>query len=592
MPRPSRRLVRHPTDFGWGTLWRAAIVAVVAGSAAPIAQAQAPDTTTAIAAARGAQRRFELARRAALPVVDRSGGGRCDVSVGGFCYWYDSTARPPDQREPRRVTTARRTLLGVLDSLAARVPHAGEIAGQRVRYRLDAGDTTDAIRIAESECAAARWWCGMLAGFARHAAADHRGAEVAFDGALAAMDPATRCRWEDLSPLLPSEARSRHRRKSCAEREAAARRIWWLATPLLTADANDFRTEFLARRTAAALEAHVGPLNDTRSRRDADEIRLRYGRPEWWTRERPDLVTGTSTPHIVSHERVPAFAFIPDARILDDTTAPPVAGDWRALDASPPSRYGPMYARSWREIPAQLARFVRGDSLLLAAAFDVSGDRVMTAPATRLAVSARPGAPTFRSRRISTGRGMLTVAVPRRSLLHGFGLASLEIVDTAALAVARHRAGIVALPDTPLAVSDLLLFAPERSAERAPGVPTLEHLAAKALTDLRVHTPELGVYWETYGASIRGPVTMTLTVERTGRSWLERAAVRAGMVSRDRPLAIRWQDTPPTAGAPAMRSVIVNLAHLTNGEYRIGLEVRGDGLSAMSERTVALDRRP
>jgi hypothetical protein len=257
----------------------------------------------------------------------------------------------------------------------------------------------------------------------------------------------------------------------------------------------------------------------------------------------------------------------------------------------PPSRYAPVYARSWREIPAQLARFVRGDSLLLVASFDVTGDRTMPAPTASLAVSPGPGQPALRSQRVATGRGMLRVAVPSRDL-YGVALASLEIVDTAARAVARHRAGIVALPDTPLAVSDLLLFTPAPSAERAREMPTLDDAAARALTDLRVRTPELGLYWETYGVNVRGPVTMTLTVERTGRSWLARAAVRAGVVTRDRPVQIRWQDTPPAPGAPSTRSVIVNLAHLTNGEYRIRLEVRGDRMSATSERTVMLDRRP
>ena len=530
-------------------------------------------------------------RRAALPVVDGRGEQRCDVTDGAFCYWYDSTTRPPDKSEPRRVIAARGTLLAVLDSLGARAPDAGEIVGQRVRYRLDAGDTTEAIRIAESECAAARWWCGMLAGFARHAASDFHGAEAAFDDALAAMDPGARCRWEDLSPLLPSEARSRHRARSCAEREAAARRIWWLATPLLSADANDFRTEFLARRTAAALESHVASLGSGPSRRGGGEISLRYGRPEWWTRERPSPAMGTTTPHIVSHERVPSFAFIPDARILDDTTTLPVAGDWHTAGAMPSSRYAPVYARSWREIPAQVARLLRGDSMLVVASFDVTGDPAMTAPVASLAVSGGPREGTARSRRVMTGRGVLTVAVPRRDL-RGVGVASIEIVDTAARAVARHRAGVAALPDLPLTVSDLLLFTPAPSADRGRAMPYLDDVAARAITDLRVHTPELGVYWEAYGASIRGPVTMSLTVERTGRSWLERAGVRAGVVSRDRPLEIRWQDTPPAPGVPATRSVIVNLARLTNGEYRIRLEVRGDGLSATSERTVSLDRRP
>src|SRR5439155_18255515 len=114
--------------------------------------------------ARGAQVRFESVRRMLLP-RDRSydGGSRvCDARIGRFCYWYDSSESTVVP-EPARIVDARAKLLVVLDSAATAQPSEPWIAGQRVRYLIEAGRLEDAAAAARA-CRAQRWWCSSLEG--------------------------------------------------------------------------------------------------------------------------------------------------------------------------------------------------------------------------------------------------------------------------------------------------------------------------------------------------------------------------------------------------------------------------------------------
>lgn len=86
--------------------------------------------------------RFERQRRFLLPVT-RGDPGRCDVRVGSYCYWYDEN-EDPGPPEPARIARARQRLLILLDSLAARHPGDGWLAGQRLLYGL--GDGVAAVR--------------------------------------------------------------------------------------------------------------------------------------------------------------------------------------------------------------------------------------------------------------------------------------------------------------------------------------------------------------------------------------------------------------------------------------------------------------
>src|SRR5262245_40288185 len=99
---------------------------------------QRPDTFLIRREAREVQAEFERKRRQLLPIT-YSGGGRCEVAVGRFCYWYDPDELPlPD--EPIEVMRARGGMLHRLESLYERAPGDAWIQAQLVRYTVEQGD--------------------------------------------------------------------------------------------------------------------------------------------------------------------------------------------------------------------------------------------------------------------------------------------------------------------------------------------------------------------------------------------------------------------------------------------------------------------
>ncbi|HEX9167004.1 MAG TPA: hypothetical protein VF862_13915, partial [Gemmatimonadales bacterium] len=157
-----------------------------------------PDSARLSREARSAQAAFERARRHLLPVTT-AGLGRCDVRLGRFCYWYDE-GDPPPPLEPLQIAALRERFLVRLDSLAARSPGDAWIAGQRVRYLVEAGRHAEAVEVARA-CGDS-WRCSAMAGFALHAGRQFPEADSAFGVALAGMSAEQRCQWTDLTPLL------------------------------------------------------------------------------------------------------------------------------------------------------------------------------------------------------------------------------------------------------------------------------------------------------------------------------------------------------------------------------------------------------
>src|SRR5437773_1184352 len=129
---------------------------------------QQPDSLTTLRAARRAQATFEAIRRQHLPYGSGHAGGTCDLRIGRFCYWYDDDRQPPEHAaaEPQLIRDARATLLAALDDAGARLPGDEWIAGQRVRYLVEAGRDRAAVGAAR-ECRADGWWCAALLSLAR-----------------------------------------------------------------------------------------------------------------------------------------------------------------------------------------------------------------------------------------------------------------------------------------------------------------------------------------------------------------------------------------------------------------------------------------
>src|SRR5436190_5791570 len=322
--------------------------------------AQLPDTAAVLRAARTAQERFESSRRARLPIEWGGGsGGRCDARIGRYCYWYDSSETKPVP-ESRSIVDARERLIAELDSGARRSPKDGWIAGQRVRYLLEARRADSAFSAAR-QCDAEHSWCSALAGLALQVGERFTAADSAFAAALEAMPEPQRCDWLDVRELLTARLAKQLDRADCAERARIGDRLAILGQPLWMTPGHDWRTEIFARRTMAAILSHsINPHGTWGD--DQRAMLMRYGWPEWFTRS--EAAGLYATPNVSGHDREPSYDVFP---AVASARAPKLTGDvWRLRAPLAQSRYAPRPLERRGALRHQLARFPRGDSMLLA----------------------------------------------------------------------------------------------------------------------------------------------------------------------------------------------------------------------------------
>jgi hypothetical protein len=541
--------------------------------------AQAADSARDLKAAHSAQTAFEFARRISLP--QRYGSsGPCTVRLGRYCWWLDES-EPELPPEPESITRKRGELLATLDSLGAQHPGDEWLAGMRVYYRIDGKNSASADSVAR-DCGATRWWCLTLVGYADHVLGESAAAESAFVAALDSMPPDEACRWRDMTVLLSGDTRSRYEKESCPERRAFEDRYWLLSRPRLGAGGNEWRTEFYVRKLQARLAQHSANPQPGSWGRDAEELLLRFGWPVAWSREQSGA-TMISEPNIVGHDPVPSFNFAPVEEMFDSlASAQDDAWDLRAKDAE--ARFAPRGVRRVSHVGMQLARFRRGDSILVVSAFSVDDDSLYEPTSTVLAVTLPDGSTRVAEASGSAGTAALMLESPPV-------LAGVEVEDSSTATLARSRA-LFRPPgrDSGLAVSDLLLF---RVAHGAPESLTAA-LDLAVPGDTMSREKPIGIYWESYGVAEQGEaLDVSVTVERIDHSWLRGVRQRLRMEDPDSPLKLRWSDARPAApGEPLSRAITLDLGNLDAGKYRISLALtRADGTEARSAREIELTDR-
>ncbi len=585
---------RARLSFGFAILAILAVAAVASAAAqgpaerqTPLATTQpTPDSAAVLSSARKAQNTFERVRRTHLPRSWTGGATRCDETIGRFCYWDDDDTSEytlPDTvpLEAARISAARMQLLTRLDSASTRLPGDDWIAGQHVRYLIEAGASADAERRARA-CAATPWWCSALLGLARHAAWQYAAADSVFDAALAMMPDTLRCEWTDLSYLLADSVKDGYKRASCVEREAVHDWFWWLADPLHLREGNDRRTEHFARVTMHHIQRGATSGYGVAWRDDLGQLLQRYGWPSYFARAFPQAGR-TEPPGVVAHHRSPSYHFVPDGD--------PMVASLRTNEAqftlrprAPRERYAPPYA-TFATLRQLTTLFRRGDSVLVVTAFDARHDTLMPAgPVTAaLSIGASPGAPPIQAIHHDTARhGTLTAIAPDVPLL-----ASIEIVG--GNRVHRDRLG-VALANSmtrSVRISEIGFFAPT---DELPS--TLEAFLTLALPSANVQRDgKLGLFWELYGLR-RSSDEMMVRVQiiREGRSWLRRAGERIGLVGRDRTTGFGWREDE-RGGSVAPRSIVVDLKGLDPGEYRIEISLtQGNDVPLVAARRLEIVR--
>lgn len=517
------------------------------------------------------QMAFERSRRAYLPYGAGS-GGRCDVRLGRFCWWYDSSM-PHFPPEAENIGHRRTELLAALDQLGSR--HTGDdwLAGMRVHYRIDGRNLAGADSVVRG-CRASGWWCSALVGYVAHSRAEEQRADSAFSVALDSMPPDSACAWRNIAPLLKDDDRDRYEHLSCDGRRDLERRYWLFSRPLLTSAANDWRNEFYVRRVLARLSEHAASPQALSWGDDAAELLLRYGWPIAWSQIKTN--DPMASPSIIGHDPSPSFAFAPSAPLADSTTS--MDDDaWDLLDLHAEARYAPRQVRRTARVAAQVARFRRGDSTLVVAAFAASDDSLRT-PAAAFAAATSDGTP------VAKAADAAQVGFARITMLGEPILAGVEISDSTTGTLARMRYAYAARSDSGRrALSDLLFYRPaaEQAAE-------LDSALARAIPgDTVARERPLGLFWETYAAaSDTGAVDVQVTVERIDHGFFRSAKQRMGLTPEDTPIRMKWTDVRPPANGTTSRAVSLDLGNLDAGRYRVTVSVSGTGVASARELTL------
>lgn len=541
------------------------------------------DSTRILHAAKTAQIRFESRRRFLAPRIDIASRGSCRM-IGRFCRHGSGLPFPEIPDEPSGTTRARIELLRSLASASATLPGDNWLAGQRVRYLIEAGNDSAAAEAA-ANCRAERWWCDALTGLAAHASNRFVAAERAYARSLAEMPGAKRCEWNDLTSLLEGDALKKYRQLDCDSREISNRRIWWLADPLYSTPGNERRTEHFARHTWAEIDRGGANGFGMSWAPDMAEMIVRFGWAEKWTQEIPSGITDGSSSY-VAYEREPVFHFLP-AATFDSPLAALGDSSWDLNDENPPEGYSPRYADRFLSIRPQLARFRRGDSTLLVVAFDVRRDT-----AWKDVAAVHPAlviAPTDTSRFLlalfdSTPKNSaLWITAPARE-----SLASLELLSLDGKVAGRWRSSIqpLASDSTRRAISDLLLFdATDSLASDLEGA-----ISSAYGGDQIPRTGKTGVYWEAYGTAASdtsGAVSLTLTPLAPGV--FTRVLRSLGVGKKLAPVDVRWRDAGPGA-MMRPRSVLVDLSQVMPGRYLLRVTLGEGAAAASASRLVIIER--
>ena len=493
----------------------------------------------------------------------------CLAERGDTCFGGDHWDRRCMRVVPCRTSAAMFQFISELQRLGASWPGDPLAVAHSVYGLVRLEQMAPAIAIAE-QCGAVDWWCDLILGMAHHRSGDSALADSRYRAALARGDPELICLLTDITNLLEGRDAATYRRWPCpsAGRSAFEERFWWMSDPFLTRPGNDRWTEHVTRRFELVLDERLGARRGD-DRRSIDAV-TRRGHPDSWMR-------GMRQIDFWKSEAAARYRFTPASLVGDGVQALRYelqAGRWD--EGYTPLEYGPVF-----EVRGQVARFLEGDSLFLAAAADLD-DAPFDPRDIRFA--ATEGASGYRASRggaPGSQRPTFTLLVPQAAML-----VAIEAFGVRGDA-ARMRQGVLPLAANAVAVSDVLVLDP-RLAE-------LPGNREEAVRSMHPQTwignaSDLVVYWEIYGLPTDETVQVTVALQTGGAGLMTR--IRRTLGGRTAPPATTVSWTEPVTGPIHPMSMTVDVDRLEQGDYDLRIDIRGpDGSTASTIRRVRLGRR-
>jgi hypothetical protein len=495
-------------------------------------------------------------------------------------------------------------------------------------------------------------------------------ADEAFAQALQEMPPDTAALWTSAEHLFDESVRESY--EVAGGKESLEERVWLLSDPLYLVAGNDRKTEHLARRVLVRLGAEAINGTGLEWQDDLEEITIRWGAPEGWSRERdvPQGDTMTDSRRMVSHRRGQEF-LPPVVALADPSLLPP--GGWTLGDRArlelreggPPvdplassgllaaltqstnptggtvdlmgiirdgvARSGPWtgytapYATDIDLLDTQVARFRRGDSLLVVGAYapgpeqpkdstaapptpprkpqvrDVREERnvsrsdiqARTNPFGRVEEEPIPFMPEVLEENVESGlflvdtesgdvhevRGDGPEGALQLQLPNGHYVVGLEAFNPQGKKAWRARYGLWQDPIVPglAAISDLLIL-------RGGGeIPTsLDEALPGALPAVRIEAGEaFKLAWELYGLRPGETARVRIGVDR-GTGLLGQVGQFLRLLEPEEPVVMTFEDAGPDVLGTVFRAVELNLPDLEPGDYRLSVEIDLEGREPMT----------
>ena len=495
--------------------------------------------------------------------VRRTATSGCSADDGDVCFngdHEDHNWRRLGRRPPEEVAG----LLADLGEAVADRPDDALAFAQLVYAHTRLSDFQETLAVAR-ECNFVAWWCELLLGMVHERGGEPTQAAAFFRSALPDADPALAALLTDIGDLLEGKDRSAYRRLTGRERGDFEQRFWWLTNPMWSIPGNERWTTHVRRGVELVLYSTLLGARGGQHGYPHQGLLVRRGPEDSW------LPTPRATPSSRWTSFVAArYRFTPVSAITDGIGALRYNLEARKEDERyTPTAYGPV-----TQVPAQFARFLDGDSLVVVAAARLEEARLV-APRTVFLVSDGPGSfPTVLPAAPGGTHPIFQAVIANRPV--AVGIESLDENQ----AVARARGGLQPLDSGGLVLSDPLLMTPQ-----GPDLPeTRDAAVARTLGTTTVEAgEELAVYWEVYGAVPRWPLRHSITVEGDRSGMLTRTLRALRIRSAPRGPEVSWTQTATTAVEPM--SIAVDIANLDAGDYTLKIRVVGpDGVEAASER--------
>ena len=584
-----------------------------------------PDSLKLLAKAKEAQARFERFREQRIPPELAGYGGGCDDLIGRFCLRFGDGEDEDEWQVPEEPVEFGMARIRVLDELAEvgqGIPGDSWVLGQRVYYMGEVGSWRQAEALIR-RCSGEQWWCTALFGYVTHAQGDWVFAAEIFERALEQMPPEEAVRFRTPTYLLDPGAMEVY--EAFDDRDAIEDRLWLLSDPLYMVEGNDRKTEQYARQVLVRMRGEAENPYGVAWGDDIEQLTIRYGAEKAWERIRALVGQGLQdTRRIVGRHHPKSQEFLPPKEGLEDP-AEVAPGDWTVGKIRPWTGYAAPYAPDLDPLETQVARFRRGDSLLVVGAFapevenkpevdrrrrtrnprgvnmrdrraETRGDRqARLNPFGRRVEEPQPFMPEEPEVEgpVQSGLFLIDTETGERHEVLGEGpegafqlqvdngryIVGVEAFSADAKQAWRDRHGLWQDDIVPglAAVSDLLILKgggelPESLDEALPtAMPAIHIRAGEAFK----------VAWELYGLRIGESATVRIGVDQGGEGFLRALGQFLRVLEPDAPVVMAFEDAGPDVLGTVFRAVQLNLPDLEPGEYTLTVEIELSGREPM-----------